>query len=239
MTCLKKFFVSDLHLFTRRSRAADYEPALREAASRAEIFVLGGDIFDFGWTTLGSVEPTIAAAIRWIESLATDHPQCVFQYLVGNHDCNRDFLLRLDDLSRRLPNLSWHRYFLRSDENVFLHGDVVDKSNLDHTSLALRRFKHDHSKTKSRLAHSLYDLAIASRIHLAGHLVNRNQRVTGRILRYLRGIGHGPETGVKHVYFGHTHRALDRLQMHGMTFHNGGAPFPGLRFRIVEIVPSN
>ena len=41
--------VSDLHLFSRRSRAGDYLPAIHRAADEADLFVLAGDIFDYKW----------------------------------------------------------------------------------------------------------------------------------------------------------------------------------------------
>ena len=55
------YFVSDLHLFSGRTQAARHAPALHAAARRARTFVLGGDIFDFRWSTLGSVETTVRA----------------------------------------------------------------------------------------------------------------------------------------------------------------------------------
>ena len=48
--------------------------------------------------------------------------------------------------------------------------------------------------------------------------------VARRILSYLRDIGQGPESGIQHVYFGHTHRAVNGYVHRGVVFHNGGAP---------------
>ena len=58
--------------------------------------------------------------------------------------------------------------------------------------------------------------------------------VVRRILRYLRAIGHGPETGLRHVCFGHTHVPLSGYRYEGVQFHNGGAPIRGVPFQIME-----
>jgi UDP-2,3-diacylglucosamine hydrolase len=52
-------------------------------------------------------------------------------------------------------------------------------------------------------------------------------------LNYIDQIGHGPASGVEHVYFGHTHRELNNYRYGGVSFHNGGAPMHGVPFRIV------
>ena len=48
----KCYFVSDLHLFANRSNAHRYLEEIALAASQAEVFVLGGDIFDFRWSRI-------------------------------------------------------------------------------------------------------------------------------------------------------------------------------------------
>ncbi len=48
----KCYFVSDLHLFANRSDAHRYLEEIALAASQAEAFVLGGDIFDFRWSRI-------------------------------------------------------------------------------------------------------------------------------------------------------------------------------------------
>ena len=93
-------FVSDLHLFTRRSKAPRYLEAMRSAAARSKTFVLGGDIFDFRWSTLGTTSATVEAAVQWLEQFAADHPDCHFHYLLGNHNYHRRFLQRLSARGR-------------------------------------------------------------------------------------------------------------------------------------------
>ena len=71
-------------------------------------------------------------------------------------------------------------------------------------------------------------------IALAGKVAHPRRRVVHRILGYLDRIGQSREQGVEHVYFGHTHDALEHYRHGGVTFHNPGAPIAGLQFRIVE-----
>ncbi|HTN77248.1 MAG TPA: metallophosphoesterase, partial [Pirellulaceae bacterium] len=89
---LPSYFVSDLHLFSRRSQAQRYRDQLHATARDAKVFVLGGDIFDFRWSMLKSVEVTVDAAIIWLEELIAPHPDCQFHFVLGNHDCNRRFV---------------------------------------------------------------------------------------------------------------------------------------------------
>ena len=65
----KCFFVSDLHLFANRSNAHRYLEEIARAASRAEVFVLGGDIFDFRWSRdsdpSGGADGHVAGSANW------------------------------------------------------------------------------------------------------------------------------------------------------------------------------
>ncbi len=227
------YFVSDLHLFARRSRAERHVEEIYAAAAGAKMFVLGGDIFDFRWTTLKSVEATVDAAIGWLDELVTPHPECEFHFVLGNHDSHAPFVERLQELSDGLPNLQWHRYYMRSGSNLFLHGDVADRK-MSQQTLSRKRERHGRERKQSGAANLLYDLAVQAQLHkLAAKVAHPKRRVAKRILNYLQDIGHGPHNGLKDVYFGHTHAALSNYQFGGLTFHNGGAPIKGLEFRIV------
>src|SRR5688500_8462178 len=127
---LHNYFVSDLHMFSRRSQAALHQATIHAAADRAQTFVLGGDVFDFRWSTLGSVDETVERAIHWLDDLVASHRQCDFHFVLGNHDFNRRFLTALDTYSIAAPNLSVHHYYLRLGKSMFLHGDVADKLGL-------------------------------------------------------------------------------------------------------------
>jgi UDP-2,3-diacylglucosamine hydrolase len=232
----RTFFTSDLHLFSRRSHAPRHIPALHAAAGRANTFVLGGDIFDFRWSTFHSPDETVRQAIRWLDDLVASHQRCDFHYVQGNHDCNRRFVSALETYSVTRPNLQLHPYYLRLGNSIFLHGDVVDHPRMCPQRLTRRREHWSRDETRSQVRHVLYDLAVTARLHrLAGKVVHPRRRAVHRILGYLNRVHQGPASGVEHVYFGHTHDALADYRYRGVTFHNPGAPMAGLRFRIVEV----
>lgn len=229
------YFVSDLHLFSSRSLAPRHVAALHERAAKAETFVLGGDIFDFRWSTFSTSEETVRHAVRWLDDLVASHPRCDFHFVQGNHDCNRRFISSLESYSAARPNLKLHPYYLRLGKCVFLHGDAADHPNMCAARLSKRREHWSRDESRSRVRHVLYDLAVTARLHrLAGQVAHPRRRVVHRILGYLERIKQGPEAGVEHVYFGHTHDALATYRHAGVTFHNPGAPMAGLQFRIIE-----
>jgi UDP-2,3-diacylglucosamine hydrolase len=232
----RTFFVSDLHLCSRRSLAAEHVPAIHEAASRADTFVLGGDIFDFRWSTLPTADATVRHAIRWLDELVASYPQTQFHFVQGNHDCNRRFMAALTAYSGSRGNLAVHPFILRLGKSVFLHGDAADHPAMCELRLKHRREHWSRDESRSQVRHVLYDLAVTARLHrIAGKVAHPRRRAVHRILGYLHRVGHGPETGVEHVYFGHTHDAVRDYRYRGVTFHNPGAPMPGLDFRIVEV----
>jgi UDP-2,3-diacylglucosamine pyrophosphatase LpxH len=228
------YFVSDLHLFASRSRAAQYHDAIVEAASAAEAFVLGGDIFDFRWATRHAAGQAVDDAAAWLGALAADCPGCHFHFLLGNHDYHRPFIDRLIRLEREIENLSWHRYYFRRGRSVFLHGDVADRRS-DAAMLAAARSRWLHRRTRGPVLDRLYDAVVSAGLHRPiPYVVYRRRTVARRIYAYLENIGQGPEDGVRNVYFGHTHRAMSNYHYHGLLFHNGGAPIKGTRFAILE-----
>jgi UDP-2,3-diacylglucosamine pyrophosphatase LpxH len=232
----RTFFVSDLHLCSRRSLAVRHEPAIHAAASRANTFVLGGDIFDFRWSTLPTADDTVKHAIRWLDELVGSHARCDFHFVQGNHDCNRRFIAALESYSATRPNLKVHPYYFRLGKNVFLHGDAADHPAMCQLRLKQRREHWSRDESRSQVRHVLYDLAVTARLHrLAGKVAHPRRRVVHRILGYLSRIQQSLEHGVEHVYFGHTHDALENFSYRGLTFHNPGAPMAGLKFRIVEV----
>lgn len=234
---MKTFFVSDLHIFSRRSQAHRHEERIHQTAKQARTFVLGGDIFDFRWSTLPSVDHSVEAAIRWLDELISPHPWCDFHFVLGNHDSHHLFIKRLERFASGISNLQWHPYYLRLGHSMFLHGDVADR-RMGHRQLTLRRAAWlEESKRRGPVSNALYDVAIGARLHKLAALKNRHPRVASRILAYLEDVGHGPRTGVEHVYFGHTHTAMSNYEYAGLRFHNGGAPIKGLDFRIVQTSP--
>jgi len=234
----KGYFISDLHLFANRSESSKHEAAIRRAASDAAVFVLGGDIFDFRWATTAAAEVAVRCAVEWLGELASHCPGCQFQYVLGNHDYHRGLLRGLDELDRTNANFSWHRFLLRLGENVFLHGDVADKRT-DADSLAAARSRWLDDRRRGPLLATCYDIAVWARLHTpVPRIVYPHRVVTKRILAYLEAIGQGPRQGVKHVYFGHTHRVMTNYEYGGLVFHNGGAPIKGMEFQIIEAAVS-
>ena len=231
----KCYFVSDLHLLANRSNAARYTVAIRAAATKADAFVLGGDIFDFRWAREECPHRPVEEAADWLRSLAVEFPRCEFHFVLGNHDYHQGFIERLDALEDEVANLTWHPYYLRLGRSVFLHGDVAD-GRLTPEALSVRRARalHGHRR-RGWLPNLCYDLVVAARLHKPlPYLIYPRRRVARRILAYLEKIGHGPAAGVRNVYFGHTHRNLAHYRYGGLVFHNGGAPIKGLRFRILR-----
>lgn len=231
---LRGYFLSDLHLFARRSKAAEIAPLIHDAASQAHTLILGGDIFDFKWSTHASLDDSIKAAIDWLDELVSLYPRCSFHYVLGNHDSHPKFVAELDRLAFRQPRLQWQSFVLQILDCVFLHGDIVDCAP-DHTILAERRRLFEFDRPKKEVSHWLYDVVVKTKIHrLAMHMAIHQKTVLRRLATYLAEEGLDSEHGVKDVYFGHTHRLVDDVEFAGLRFHNGGASIRGLPFRIIE-----
>jgi UDP-2,3-diacylglucosamine pyrophosphatase LpxH len=228
------YFASDLHLFSRRSEPQRFEAELQRTAEHARQIILGGDIFDFRWSSYRDNGATAAAAEAWLEQLVASQPQCRFEYLLGNHDCHADWIDRLEQLAARLPNLQWHGEVLRQGQDAFLHGDVLS-GRVTPASLARRRARWAAHAPTGPVREALYQAALVARLHRLGTLIHPPRVVAFRLLQYLKRMGHGPETGLRRVYFGHTHVAVTEYKYRDITFHNGGAPIAGLAFRLVEV----
>lgn len=229
----KCYFVADLHLLANRSDAHRYLDEIVRSASHAEVFVLGGDIFDFRWSRFPILK-AVDRAIRWLEELATACPRCQFHLVLGNHDYHQAFIDQLEVLETRVKNLAWHRYYLRLGSSVFLHGDVANRE-MDARMLAESREKWLDKRRRGPFASRVYDVVIMTRLHHPiPHLIFAKRIVVRRISRYLESIGQGPADGVRDVYFGHTHKRLAAYRYRGLTFHNGGAPIKGVKFRVIE-----
>lgn len=234
-------FAADLHKFASRSDADAVEPELRRAIARSDRCVLGGDIFDFRWSTLGSPERTAGAAVEWLASLSGDFPQTRFSLLLGNHDHSEELIARLPALSDATPNFEWFGYYLRIGPAVFLHGDAADvrrrpslRAGQDRLVKRRERSLHHGRRGKRRTSHAAYRQFVRTRLH---HLVPRvaypKRRVVRRLAAYLEHLGLSAADGVRDVYFGHTHFPVDGHRHAGLTFHNGGAPIASRSFRIL------
>ena len=227
-------FVSDLHMFSRRSQTHRYEQLVFDAATNCTAMILGGDIFDFCWSTRGGAEKTSKLAVGWLSRLIEQNADCQVHYVLGNHDFNAHLMERLDALSELRDNFQWHRYYLRLDDKVFLHGDVVDRS-MDHREFVDQRQRWLNHAQRGSFASSMYDAAISARFHrLATMLAYPPDRVVRRLADYLDSIELGRESEVRHVYFGHTHDAIGQYCYDGLEFYNGGAPIRGVQFDVLH-----
>lgn len=228
------YVVSDLHLFSQRTLGHHYADEIYTAAAQADHFVLAGDIFDFHWSTLTSIQDTVRAACGWLSDLVESHPDCHFHYLLGNHDNHRLFVDRIDGLDDQARNFTWHPYLLRMGGSVFLHGDAA---NPGMTPERLPHYRHRWSQSPMRtpLQHQVYSAVTRVNLHVAAvRMVSPRRRVARRLLSYLESQGHTRQSGVRDVYFGHTHRAMSNYPFQGVRFHNCGAPMPGLEFNIIK-----
>lgn len=225
-------FVADLHLFARRSNAERYQQRIVDAALESDLCLLGGDIFDFRWSTFQTEDETAHAAVEWLREFDRQTKHCHVHFLLGNHDDHPELLERLPFLEQEMLTFEWSRYYYRLGDTLFLHGDVADKT-MTAACLRLQREQFAHGG-RTELHHRLYDVAIKAQLHrLAPPAVYPCKRVAKRILSYLDSIGQGKETGITHVYFGHTHRPMDHYLFEGVHFHNGGAPIGEAPFRIL------
>ncbi len=227
--------VSDLHLFSRRSRADDYLPAIRAAAAEADLFVLAGDTFDFKWAHQPCAESFADQARDWLTDLVAAQPACQFHFILGNHDHHSALITRLTQLALELPNFAWHEWYFRHRDAIFLHGDAANGFTTTERLSKFRTRCDRHKRRPGRVKNRIYDIVVATHIHTCSSgLMFPARRVAKLITRYLENIGQGAEAGTREVYFGHTHRPLDGFEYAGMRFHNAGAPIKGTRFRIVE-----
>ncbi len=227
-------YVSDLHLFSARSRGELHLPAIQAAAAESDHFVLAGDIFDLHWSTIGETEASAQAAEAWLLGLIEAAPDCRIHALLGNHDHHPVMMDRLRHLANKQAHFNWHPLYLRIGGGIFLHGDAAN-FRMNASRLQTFRDRCAAKPQKDPRLNALYDAAIKSRLHtLCARAAYPHRIVARRLSRYLDEIGHGPESGVRNVYFGHTHRAMDGYERHGLKFHNCGAPIDGVRFNILK-----
>ena len=229
------YSVSDIHMFCRRSRWQRHLDALHEAADAADLFVFNGDTFDFKWSTLENRAATLEAAIAFLRDFSATHTHCRIHLNLGNHDHVGVFIEALDTLAEATPNFTWDPYHLRIDNMLFLHGDVTSGFTTQ-ARLASYRAMHLDRKQVGAVKNAIWDAAFKVRAHVhISHLLFSHRRTVRCLTRYLEDLDHGVSKGVERVYFGHTHIVMDGHSRHGITFHNGGAPFPGVDFCLTPI----
>ncbi len=222
-------FISDLHLFCPRSVSVETHEQLAQFQDESECIVLGGDIFDFRWSTHDSHDASLAAAREWLEELLSVTGESKIVFLPGNHDCVPEFLEDLELLAAEQPRFSWHNHHVQINDCLFLHGDVLDAGpSLDR--LAVYRSKFHHAELKSRLSQRSYDVAVAMRIHkLIPNLIRLPRRTCKELLSTLRKMDLVDSDSVQRIYFGHTHVAIDGIEVDGIKFFNPGGSLRHLK----------
>ncbi len=228
------YVVSDLHLFSQRSLANKYLSHLRALITRARRVVFTGDIIDFRWSYYETHSETLRAARSWLDQCLDTNENCQFHYVLGNHDHHAAWADQLEQLAQQTNQFYWEPYHLRLGNALFVHGDAADPGM---TSQRLSRSRNRFAKHRkpARWQHHAYDLTISSRLHVATAKAYYPDRVVvERLSRYLHSLTPELSEGIRNVYFGHTHRLLEGRCHKGVCFHNGGAPMPGMPFRILE-----
>lgn len=227
---------SDLHVFCRRSEAAECMGAIHGAMARADLCVLNGDIFDFRWTVFAGVEETVPHALAWLEAFMAHYPGRRFHYVLGNHDAAGPFVEGLVAMARQTPELACHTFGVRLGSAVFLHGDVAHYAMPKEHFEGYFRTRWRHDRKKGSAPNWVHDRGYEYGLHRWVHRTAFPPRVVAkRVLKYLREKGVGPEAGATDVYLGHTHLALSGYEYEGLRFHNTGAAMPGIEFRPMTI----
>jgi UDP-2,3-diacylglucosamine hydrolase len=222
--------ISDLHCFSRRSRAVELLAEMQELLASAEILVLNGDVFDFRWSVLPDMQSTIEGSLEWLDNLIEMRSGKSTHYLLGNHDCVACFTERLSDFAEARPSLHWHESFLRIGDNLFLHGDCANR-RMDPEGH--RRFRDAWSRDKQRgaVSRSLYDVVDAMGASRKFHDLWFPQHGTvSRVAHHLDHILPRWRDEVNHCYFGHTHLPFTGHRHDGVMFHNTGSAIRDMEF---------
>ena len=215
--------VSDLHMFAKRSRAPMVMDELGPALEGCEMLVLNGDIFDFKWTTLESIPHTIDQALAWLEGLVKGFPGCRIYFILGNHDCHREFTVVLEDLSQKISSFSWHERYLRLGTAAFLHGDCIHKKVFE-KGLASYRKPWKEIKKKGQAQNAIYEAINHTGLTKAApKIAFKREKMAGRILDYLDDREPGIVEKINDVYVGHTHVPFTDFSFRGKVFHNTGS----------------
>jgi UDP-2,3-diacylglucosamine hydrolase len=222
--------ISDLHLFARRSVGADCFESVRAQLSEVDVMILNGDVFDFRWSTLSSVNATISASIEWLRAVTAAFPRCEVHYVLGNHDCPAFFRAALSDLSHTLSRLHVHELGLRMGSALFIHGDCTHR-RMDTAGLRQYRKSWDNERRYG---------ASRAKVYLAGDRLGLTwlthkgwfprRHTVDRLMYYLDRTCPTWRNATRDCYFGHTHLPFSDHFQDGVTFHNTGSGIGGMGF---------
>ncbi len=224
-------FVSDLHVFSGRSVAESLGSGLQHQFPHSQLLVLGGDIFDFKWSSM-SGPGTLLAAEKWLLNLLNQW-QGEVVYLAGNHDCLPPFMNVLREVASRESRFTWHDHQVQFGDSVFLHGDVLDAGH-DVAQLGTYRDKFHPTSNQSKLSRHAYSAIVAMRIHrMAPKLRHRKVLTCLKLHRLLPQLVERPR-GVRRVFYGHTHVSVQGCEVNGVKFYNPGAAIRHIAFQPVQ-----
>lgn len=206
---------------------------IHAAAKNANAIILNGDIFDFNWTTLTSLEAAVEEAEQWIESLCKNHPRARVCYVIGNHDNYKGFLDRLPGLCKRLNNFEFHHYSVHIGRSLFLHGDCATHPMTVKNVSGYRRtwYRGDH---KGKLKGAIVDALVYFRIIYLIHLIAFPRRIVLRRVDTWIQLNH-PDLldQIDDVFFGHTHLPFSNVTFNGRCFHNTGSAIKTMTFNMM------
>lgn len=224
-------FLSDLHLFSRRSVGQQYWDQHRDLIASASSIVLGGDIFDFRWSRLGDFDTTLAAADAWIQGAIALNSDASWVYLLGNHDCHPRVQQMLTSLSEQYSSFRWSPTHWQIGPNVFLHGDVLD--GMQHAGGLDGYRAHFHEeKPRGPLSNLLYSAILPTRLQgLIPRLRHTRHQTCRRLLDYLKSCDNAPLTAATNIYFGHTHVPMHDYAVDEFRFFNPGSGIRYLTFQ--------
>ncbi|MEM7558357.1 MAG: metallophosphoesterase [Planctomycetota bacterium] len=219
-------FVSDLHLLSMRCDSQRAIADLHRYDSSAQCIVLGGDTFDFRWSTQGGCEETCNAAMRWLKGLLAATGKASIFFLLGNHDCLPEFEDRLRAFSENEPRFHLVPHVLLLDDCLFLHGDITHAGSF--SKLAEYRKKYHHHEPRSKWQHRWYDRAVRLRVPgLVSRTVCPTAATCRRLSEMIEEANLTEWSCVKSVFFGHTHVAANGYNVDSRQFFNPGS---GIRF---------
>ncbi len=235
---MKGVVLSDLHMYSMRSRADEVMDRVHDAILDADHLVLNGDTFDFRWSTLPSIEHSTKAALAWLEELGRRHEHCDIQVVLGNHDYHGAFIEGLGPLTKRVPNIGWHEYQFQIGDHLFLHGDCADYRMGANELMKNRQAWYGDRKTKPIWMGHAYSML--DRIGVSAALprvLSQPHMVVDRIVHYMEDAAPGTLADVNHVYFGHTHLPFVDYEHQGILFHNTGSAVGDMEFNMLDFTP--
>jgi UDP-2,3-diacylglucosamine hydrolase len=218
----KGYVISDLHLFTRRSKPNEIIEELENRLVGADFCVFNGDIFDFKWSGKG-----IAHCIEWLESRITRFPDCHFHFIVGNHDALPGFIKALSELG--YSNFSVHETHLQLGDQLYLHGDLPLRGKNP-----FHRMYPQLGNPPSFIEY-FYCAILFLRFHRILNILFTARYCTRKIWRSLEKHDPALLQKVRNVYFGHTHVPFEAQEYRGVLFHNTGSGIQHSQCNLIQV----